>query len=266
VFWENLFLLSILINFYDGGILKVLKMTLLEGNCLDILPTLEDKSIDIILTDPPYNFEAFGGGFYDLEDENARTYLKKLNDLGCNKFNPIEFLSIIQKKLSMFNGVFFCNKFLLDVYLKFARENDYLFDVHTMIKSNPIPAKNNHFLHDTEYIVVIKEKRSYFNNNLEFNNYRKWFKVSTFQDNLHPAQKPIQLIKKYIQVLSKEGDIVIDPFLGSGTTMKACLETKRNCIGIEIEPKYIEITKKRLNWGSSLGNVEFCNNNGRKEG
>ena len=73
----------------------------------------------------------------------------------------------------------------------------------------------------------------------------------------HPTEKPTELIKKLIITSSNENDTILDPFLGSGTTMKAGLELRRNVIGIEIEPKYIEITKKRLNWGSSLGNVEF---------
>jgi len=51
--------------------------------------------------------------------------------------------------------------------------------------------------------------------------------------------------------------VVLDPFLGSGTTMKVCLELKRNCIGIEINPEYIKIAKERLNWGSTLGDVQF---------
>jgi DNA modification methylase len=50
----------------------------------------------------------------------------------------------------------------------------------------------------------------------------------------------------------EENDVVLDPFLGVGTTMDACLRLKRSCIGIEINPEYIEKTKKRLNWGSSL--------------
>jgi DNA modification methylase len=51
--------------------------------------------------------------------------------------------------------------------------------------------------------------------------------------------------------------IVLDPFLGSGTTMKLCLELRRSCVGIEINPSYINMTKKRLNWNNSLGDVEF---------
>ena len=64
--------------------------------------------------------------------------------------------------------------------------------------------------------------------------------------------KDMNIIKRLILASSNKGDIVLDPFLGSGTTMLASLELGRSCIGIEIEPKYIDIAKKRLNWGNSL--------------
>jgi len=73
----------------------------------------------------------------------------------------------------------------------------------------------------------------------------------------HPTQKPVKVIKWLLEYLSNKDDIVLDPFLGSGTTMHACLELARNCIGVEINPEYINVTKKRLNWGHSLGDVEF---------
>jgi site-specific DNA-methyltransferase (adenine-specific) len=67
----------------------------------------------------------------------------------------------------------------------------------------------------------------------------------------HPTQKPLDLIKKLILAFSFEGDFVLDPFAGSGTTLDACAETNRKCVGIEIDPKYIEIIKTRL--GKKLG-------------
>ena len=68
----------------------------------------------------------------------------------------------------------------------------------------------------------------------------------------HPTQKPLKLMFRLIEKFTKPTDIIFDPFLGSGTTMLASLKNGRSCIGIEIEPKYIDICKKRLNWGSSL--------------
>jgi DNA modification methylase len=74
----------------------------------------------------------------------------------------------------------------------------------------------------------------------------------------HPTQKPLKVMENIVAKASEKGMVVLDPFLGSGTTMVACKNLKRNCIGIEINKTYIDIAKKRLNWNSSLStNIQF---------
>ena len=115
-----------------------------------------------------------------------------------------------------------------------------------MNKTNPIPAKNTHFLHDLEYIIYIKKKGAYFDSSLDVREYHKFFTTQCRSDNLHPSQKPLELIKRYIKILSKEGDLVLDCFMGSGTTAVACKQLKRNFIGFEKEQKYVDIVNQRL--------------------
>jgi hypothetical protein len=62
----------------------------------------------------------------------------------------------------------------------------------------------------------------------------------------HPTQKPEGLIERMVLASSDEGDIVLDPFFGSGTTLRVCQQLNRNCVGIELNPEYVEMTKKRL--------------------
>jgi len=62
----------------------------------------------------------------------------------------------------------------------------------------------------------------------------------------HPTQKPVALLERILLASSNEGDLVLDPFLGSGTTVLAALRTNRHAIGIELEEKYIQMTKNRL--------------------
>ena len=62
----------------------------------------------------------------------------------------------------------------------------------------------------------------------------------------HPTQKPLRLMKVLLERFTKQGDTILDPFMGSGTTGVACVQTGRNFIGIEIEPKYFEIAEKRI--------------------
>jgi DNA modification methylase len=62
----------------------------------------------------------------------------------------------------------------------------------------------------------------------------------------HPTQKPEKIIELFIKYWSNEGDIILDPFAGTGTTLKVARDLKRSCIGIEINPEYFEIAKKRI--------------------
>lgn len=75
---------------------------------------------------------------------------------------------------------------------------------------------------------------------------------SVIKDKLHETQKPLELIQLLINTFTKKGQIVCDPFMGSGTTGVACINTGRNFIGIELDPVYVEVAKKRI------GNITLC--------
>lgn len=172
--------------------------------------------------------------------------MDKLKSINCCEFAPYEFLNQLKPKLKKFYGYFFCNKTLIEEYIQFARDNKYNFDVLVMAKSNPIPSFNNHHLSDLEYIVMIREKGTYFSKHKNLDDFRKWY-LTSCKKGIHPSEKPIALVERFIKVSSKEGDIVLDPFMGSGTTGVACLNTERKFIGIEIDKDYFEIAQKRIN-------------------
>lgn len=217
-----------------------------QGDCLELLKDIPDRSIDLVITDPPYKFENQGGGFYAKNKSTKRVYLDSLKNINCCEFNPYEFLNILKPKLKKFYGYFFCNKTLIEDYIKFARDNKYNFDVLVMAKSNPIPSFNNHHLSDLEYIILIREKGTYFSKHKEIDDFRKYY-VTSCKKGLHPAEKPVELLGRFIKVSSKENDIILDCFMGSGTTGVACKELNRKFVGIEIDEKYFEIAKKRIN-------------------
>lgn len=214
-------------------------------DCLEGIEQLQDKSIDLIVTDPPYKYENKGGGFYAHNNSTQRTYLDSLRNINCTEFEPIEFLNIIKPKMKKFYGYFFCNKTLVEEYIKFARDNEYNFDILVMAKSNPIPSYNNHHLSDLEYIIMIREKGSYFSKHKDIDDFRKFYMTSC-KKGIHPSQKPIELIERYIRVSSQEGDTILDPFMGSGTTAIACKNTKRNYIGFETDTTYCGMANERI--------------------
>lgn len=228
-----------------------------NGDCYKIIPNLQDGSIDLVITDPPYSLgNCYGGGLYKpVKPDNpdnpykrkATNSIRELKDLGCNEFNAKDFLELVKPKMKKFYGFFFCNKPLLPEYLNYATENNLLFDIFSLIKANPIPARNNHFLPDTEYCVMIREPGTYFSKDAPFDDYKKNYIVSCSGKRLHPAEKPVEFIERFIRVCCPENGTILDPFMGSGTTGVACKKLERNFIGIERNEEFFVIAEERIN-------------------
>lgn len=216
--------------------------TLYNGDCYELIPQLPDTSIDLVVTDPPYRInEEKGRGIYK---KNVRC-LDELKTLDSLEFEPKKFLDLVRPKMKRFYGYFFCNRFLIREYLEWADENKMKFDIFTLLKSNPIPSWGGHHLNDTEYCLLIRESGTYFNRKLEFDNYRKSF-VQKCVKRIHPAEKPVEFLERFIRVSCPEDGVVLDPFMGSGSTGVAAKRLERNFVGIEKSPEYFELSKKRI--------------------
>lgn len=115
-------------------------------------------------------------------------------------------------------------------------------------KTNPIPVANNHHLSDVEYILYVKDKGTYFNNDLPMKMKSKVaeFPIVASSHKVHPTQKPLKLIEQYVLLHSKKDDVILDCFMGSGTTGVSAVRHNRNFIGIEKEQKYYNIAKQRI--------------------
>jgi len=204
---------------------------------------IEDKSVDLVLTDPPYILDcSLGGGFY--KNQNKK-HLDKINDSFGSNFNPTEFLKIVCNKAK--NGyLIWMSQKQLHLYLNFIETTKFKWDLMFWHKINCCPNHYNHLLVDTEYCIRLYESGAYFNNDLRYEDYHKYFLENLQSIKGHPTPKPMNIIKKQIKLYSKEGDTILDPFAGSFTTAVACKELKRRCIAIEINKDYYEIGKKRL--------------------
>lgn len=110
----------------------------------------------------------------------------------------------------------------------------------TWHKSNPVPACGNKYLTDTEYILFFREKGVRVHG--EFNTKRTWYVTPLNQSDKkkygHPTIKPLEIVKNLVTNSTEPGAVVLDPFMGSGTTAVACQETGRSYIGFEINPEY----------------------------
>jgi site-specific DNA-methyltransferase (adenine-specific) len=206
----------------------------------------ESPVVGLVLTDPPYSFEPTGGGIMGAtaKDGYHRTNLARLDELSCCEFDVGEFLAAFRSVPI----VAFCNKSLLPDYLSIGRDLGFLIDLHVLWKNNPTPVKQSAFLPELEYVAVLRRPRGYFSHSEPFDCYRKFFRAAQPKgDNkLHPAEKPEPMLRRYVSVLCNPALPVLDPFMGSGTTLVAAKNLGRKAIGIEIEERYCEIAVKRL--------------------
>lgn len=206
-------------------------ITIYHGDCREVLPTLDP--VDLVLTDPPYELTATGGGI-----GAKRQYLHDITDHIDAGFD----MSLLAEFPNWFC---FCAKAQLRELLA-AADNGGRWSLITWNKPNPTPLVNGNYLPDTEYIV----HRFASSKNL-YGRYsdRSRFIVHPAEQNGdlgHPTVKPLGVISRLLKVGSDCGQVILDPFMGSGSTLRACKDLQRIAIGIEIEERYCEIAAKRL--------------------
>jgi len=204
--------------------------TLYQGDCMEILPTLD--AVELVCTDPPYDVHAGkGGGVFGNREHLAKT--GGFTDGGCN----YSFLGKFP------NWFVFCSRKQLTGLISHA-EKCHRWNLITWCKPNPVPTCNNKYLPDVEYIIHGFEKGKLYGGM----NIKSCFigHPCGNKETDHPNEKPLRIIDKLIQLGSLEGETILDPFMGSGTTGVACHNLKRKFIGIEKEPKYFDIACKRI--------------------
>lgn len=218
-------------------------------DCMEGIKQIPDSSIDLILTDPPYLIkETRAGGCSRL----ART-IQPVNNLikenGLDLGISLEILPEFVRVLKKINCYIWCNKAQIPDYLDFfVRKHRCSFDMIIWNKTNPPPTFHNKYLSDKEYCLYFR-KGAYCQPVSYQAAKTVYYQPLNTEDKKrygHPTIKPLNIIKTLIENSTKPGEIVLDPFLGSGTTAAACLKTGRRYIGFEKNPAYFETAEKRL--------------------
>jgi len=203
---------------------------------------MNGKKADMVFTDPPYNYaQITGAGIF------KKAVVKLGKDISeISEFNPSEFLDtlLLYFEKDSINAFIFCNKDLIHRYLNYAVENKYSYNVLTWHKKSFIPLSGSHHFPDTEYLIYIR-KNSIFNSGLSTEHYRKYFIIDNEKSEDHPTIKPIIIIKTEVEVASNKGGIIVDTFLGSGSTLIACEKTERICYGMELDTHYTDVIVAR---------------------
>lgn len=217
-------------------------------DCYKAIKQIPDKSVDLIYIDIPYELSYSGGGCLDSNVKNKIEIMKKHQD---NLIKGIDY-SILKDFVRIMKKTYiyiWCSKAqIYDLMNYFVGELKCNYEILVWIKDNPVPFGNKQFLSDIEYCVVFYEKGVKVNIGCE--NKHKWYlsHINTQDKDLyeHPTIKPLEFVKKHILNSTNEGDLVLDCFCGSGTTLVACKELNRNYLGFEIDKEYYEISKNRL--------------------
>lgn len=230
----------------------------------EYLNKMEEKQIDMIFADPPYFLSNGGiscsGG--KMVSVNKGDWDKALSVVEKHEFNRLwirECKRVLKDTGTIWISGTFHNIYSIGMALE--EEGFKILNNITWMKTNPPPnlaCKN--FKHSTETILWakkdIKKVKVTFNYTLmkELNGGTQhtdvWVssltKKSEKTHGKHPTQKPLWLLEKIILASTNEGDLVLDPFNGSGTTGVACKKLERKYIGIDIEKEYLDIAVKRL--------------------
>lgn len=211
-------------------------------NCLEAMKSIKDESIDLIITDPPYLIN-YKTNYRKNKKHDFCSPIKGDNDYDLIHKYIEECYRIMKNNTAMY---IFCNCNRVD-FFKQELEN-----AGFKIKNMIIWVKNNwtagdlkaQFGKQYEIIFLANKGRCKFNGK-RITDIWKFDRVSGNKQ-VHQNQKPVELIEQCIVKHSKENDIVFDGFMGVGTTGVACINTNRNFTGIELDKKYFEIAKERI--------------------
>lgn len=218
-------------------------------DCLQGLKLIPDNSVDLIVTDPPYQID--GIHEYKGNDLGKRliNYQGKLVDDNLVSGFDKAILDEMYRVMKVPNIYIWCNIAQVPMYIKyFVLEKGCKMDILIWHKTNPMPCCNNKWLTDKEYCLYFR-KGGYCNPSGYAEAKTVWHLPTNVKDKKlygHPTIKPLSIIENIIRNSSKEGDVVLDAFMGSGTTAVACIKNNRKYLGFENNEVYYEVAQNRI--------------------
>lgn len=241
-------------------------INLIQGNCIEKLKKIPNNSVDLVVTDPPFNISQ------DKKELSRKTMKSpmfakrtsvrldfgewdKMSEEDYFKFTELWFKEVSRVlKEGGWCFIFFSKErvgYFTDPRNGIFRDNK--FKTRTIIswhKTNPVPSfRKVNFLSSVEFCVVGSKGKSKIPNFLmqkEMHNFFETANGSSYKQTKHPTEKPLSLIEWIVKMGSNEKEIVLDCFMGSGTTGVVCKNLNRKFIGIELDKDYFNIAKERI--------------------
>ena len=224
------------------------KIKLINGNCLDTLKNIPNESIDLIVTDPPYPTTSRGnagnsGGMLQ-KDINKKGKVFTYNNINCKEYAP-EFYRLLKDGSHCYVMTNHIN--LIDMLNTFTDVGFHFIKSLIWNKGNKIMGQ--YYMSQYEYILFFRKGKGKKINNCGTSDILSIPNKKTKDKdgkNIHDTEKPIELMEVLVNNSSQENELVLDPFMGVGSTGIACIKNNRNFIGIEIDENYFTIAKSRL--------------------
>lgn len=227
------------------------KIQLFNQDCIEGMQTLADNSIDLIVTDPPYDIGSISGGGSVNTVKKLNKSLQDLRKADLIKgYDIVAFGEEALRVMNEINIYFWCNKKQIPTYFDFyVNKHKCTFDILAWHKTNALPTYSNKYLSDTEYLLYFRrgkgkcfpesyeDAKTYYVAPINHKDKKLWG---------HPTIKPLDITEKIIRNSTREGQTVLDPFSGSGTTAIACINNNRNFIGYELDKDYYDISLDRI--------------------
>lgn len=221
---------------------------IVNGSCIDNMYMINDSTIDLCIIDPPYKLtsggcttSAINGHF--KKNGKATDGAKSGKIFKENSVEPYDYMGEIFRVLK--DGSHFyvmCNdKHLKNMISEGENVGFQLLNVLVWNKGMHTPLR--YYLKNIEFVILFRKGKAKPINNMGS---KALLDFKGIKGKEHPSEKPVELFEHFILNSSKENDIVLDCFIGSGTTAVASIKNKRNFIGFEIDDEYFDMANKRL--------------------
>lgn len=215
---------------------------LINDDFMEFAKGVPDNSIDLIVTDPPYKTTSRGssGGTGGIlkEEINKKGKVFKHNDIEFSEWLP-ELHRVLKEKGHAY--IMTNNKNLKNMLTEIENAGFNIFKTLIWAKNSPIT--NMYYMDSHEYIIFCRKGKAKRINNCGT---RSVLHVDNPRNKIHPTEKPVDLMEILINNSSNEGDIVLDPFMGGGSTGVAAIKSGRKFVGVEIDEEYYKIANNRI--------------------
>lgn len=222
---------------------------IINADCMDILKQLPDKCIDLVLTDPPYLIKNTKAGNKSSFAKSIQNMNDEIKEAGLVDGVSLEFCEQILRIQDKINAYIWCNKGQIIDYLNFfVSDNKCSYEILCWQKQNAMPTFNNKYLTDKEYCLYFRKGGYCMPERYEDAKtiFVEPINIIDKKQFGHPTIKPLKIFEKLVKNSTKEGELVLDCFSGSGTTAVACHNLNRRFICIEKDPDYWSASVKRL--------------------